>query len=168
MRKIFIINGRGGCGKDTFVDMIKELDDSVMSISSVGEIKEISKKYFGWRGEKEAQDRKMLSDLKILQTDYCDGPFNYMMAALKQYPNNHIFFHIREPEEIKKFKSATGAITVLVERDGFQNKEYGNMADDNVSSYRYDSIIINSTIPYLKIYAKSFYDMYIKEKKHDS
>ena len=66
MKHIIIINGCGGVGKDTFVNMCAKYT-SVVNYSSVKEIKEIAK-YIGWDGSKEERDRKFLSDLKLLTT----------------------------------------------------------------------------------------------------
>ena len=75
-KKIFIINGSGGVGKDTFVELVSEFA-SIMNFSSVDKVKDIAKE-IGWNGTKTEKDRKFLSDLKILTAEYCDMPFQSM------------------------------------------------------------------------------------------
>jgi len=144
--KSFILNGQGAVGKDTFISFIKSMSrDKIANISSVAEIKELAKYYFCWDNDKTSKGRKLLSDLKDLQTEYCDGPFIHMKKEWKFYNtfNSHSFFHIREPKEIQKMVDLTGAKTILITRDT-DNKKYGNHADDEVFDYDYDIIINNS------------------------
>ena len=88
-KHIFIINGCGGVGKDTFVKLVSEELDKTMkklhtvtNFSSVDKVKELAKK-IGWKGEKSERDRKFLSDLKILVSDYSDMPFQSMKEKVK-------------------------------------------------------------------------------------
>ena len=62
--EIFIINGSGGCGKDTFVELFSKHygPDKVWNYSSVDKVKRIAKE-IGWTGAKTEKDRKFLSDL---------------------------------------------------------------------------------------------------------
>lgn len=80
-KQIFVINGSGGVGKDTFVELVSvELNDklkrfhTVVNFSSVDKVKEIARE-IGWDGRKTEKDRKFLSDLKSLTIynviDYC-------------------------------------------------------------------------------------------------
>lgn len=72
-KQIFVINGTGGAGKDTFVKMVSRQMDkmsnyaAVINVSSVDRIKEAAK-IIGWNGGKEEKDRKFLSDLKELSS----------------------------------------------------------------------------------------------------
>ena len=61
-KRIFIINGSGGVGKDTFVELVStELNDmlkkfhTVINFSSVDRVKEIARE-IGWEGEKLEKD----------------------------------------------------------------------------------------------------------------
>ena len=111
-KRIFIINGSGGVGKDTFVELVStELNDmlkkfhTVINFSSVDRVKEIARE-IGWEGEKLEKDRKFLSDLKILTSEYCDMPFesmkNKVTEFIKDEESKFLFLHIREPEEITR------------------------------------------------------------------
>lgn len=144
-KQIFIINGSGGVGKDTFVELVsKMLTLSVMNFSSVDKVKEVAR-IIGWTGGKTERDRKFLSDLKLLCTDYNNMPFNSMREKVKEFTESNatmLFLHIREPEEIEKARVAFGAKTVLIKRDAVKHIT-SNMADGNVFNYQYDIIVDN-------------------------
>lgn len=152
-KHIFIINGSGGVGKDTFVELVStELNDilkkfhTVVNFSSVDKVKEIAKE-IGWDGKKSEKDRKFLSDLKILTSDYCDMPFQSMRSKVSEFMNDEesilLFLHIREPEEITRAVKEFGANTILVIRNTVKHIT-SNMADENVFNYNYEFIIDNS------------------------
>lgn len=143
-KKVFIINGSGGVGKDTFVSLVADLIP-VVNFSSVDKVKEIAK-LAGWNGGKTDKDRKFLSDLKLLFTDYNDMPFNSMKEKVEEFLNGNsemLFLHIREPEEVEKAKNAFNAKTILIKRDSVAQIT-SNMADKNVFNYNYDIVIENN------------------------
>ena len=81
-KHIFIINGSGGVGKDTFCSMVNEISiNRSYSYSSVTKIKEIASE-LGWEGKKTEKDRKFLSDLKDLSTKYNDLPFRQICKQI--------------------------------------------------------------------------------------
>lgn len=144
-KQVFIINGRGGVGKDAFVTFIgKSSCKPVMNFSSVDKVKDIAR-IIGWTGGKTEKDRKFLSDLKLLCADYSNMPFNSMKEKVREFAENDstmLFLHIREPEEIEKAKVEFGAKTILVKRDEIKQIT-SNMADKNVFNYMYDIIVDN-------------------------
>lgn len=164
-KHIFIINGSGGVGKDTFVELVStELNDrlkkfhTVVNFSSVDKVKEIAKE-IGWDGKKTEKDRKFLSDLKILCNNYCDMPFQSMrrkiLDFIKDKNSKVLFLHIREPEEIARAVKEFGAKTILIVRPIKQI--VSNIADKGVYDYQYDFVISNDgTIEELKEKAKDF------------
>lgn len=142
-KQVFIINGSGGCGKDTLVSLVADIAYT-MNFSSVDKIKEIAR-IIGWNGGKTEKDRKFLSDLKLLCTDYNDMPLSSMKDKYKEFIDSHatfLFLHIREPEEIERAKKIFNAKTILVKRDIVKHIT-SNMADANVFNYDYDIIINN-------------------------
>jgi hypothetical protein len=144
IKQVFIINGSGGVGKDTFVSLVSNYTPT-MNFSSVDKVKEVAK-IIGWDGGKTEKDRKFLSDLKLLCTDYNNMPFNSMSDKVKEFQNNDkclLFLHIREPEEIEKAKVAFDAKTILIKRESIEQIT-SNMADANVYNYDYDITINNS------------------------
>lgn len=180
MRKnqIFIINGSGGVGKDTFIEMVNLTASNqnirIGNYSSVTKVKEIAR-IIGWNGEKSEKDRRFLSDLKLLTTEYNNMTLNDM----KRYANNYmnivdkddtrmLFLHIREPEEIskavKEFKKICKVKTILVKRDAIKHIT-SNTADENVYNYDYDIIINNNgTLEELKEKSNCFLNDFLNNK----
>ena len=106
----------------------------------------------GWAGEKTDKARRFLSDLKRLTVEYNNYPTVWGKARFDEFmqsENEIMFFHIREPEEIKKYVEATdGMAKTLLIRGGARmerrRKEgYGNSADDGVENYEYDLYYVN-------------------------
>lgn len=165
-KRIFIINGSGGVGKDTFVELVStELNDmlkkfhTVINFSSVDRVKEIARE-IGWDGKKTEKDRKFLSDLKVLTSQYCDMPFESMKNKVDEFLKDEksvfLFLHIREPEEIARAVKEFDAKTILVVRNSVQ-PIVSNMADENVFNFNYDFLIENNGVLHeLKIKAKEF------------
>ena len=146
MKRIVIINGTGGSGKNTFIDFCSRYA-KVYDFSSVDKVKEIARA-IGWNGQKEEKDRKFLSDLKKLTTEYNDMAFNSIKDAVNKFydsENEIMFIHIREPEEIERAVKTFSAYSLLIKRDGVQNIS-SNYSDANVDNYDYDYIIKNITL----------------------
>ena len=145
-KQIIIINGTGGSGKDTFVEYCMKYA-KVVNFSSIDKVKEIAT-LIGWDGKKTEKDRKFLSDLKKLTTDYNDMAFNSIIDTVSDFEesdNEILFVHIREPEEIHRAKISFNAKTLLVKRVGLSNITT-NYSDANVDNYDYDYIIENTTL----------------------
>ena len=151
-KKIFVINGSGGVGKDTFVQFVSEFycrltNKQVINYSSVDEIKKIAKD-IGWTGSKTERDRKFLCDLKLIVSEYNDLPFAAMRGKVDAFKSSTdediLFLHIREPEEIKRAVQEFNAITILVKRDNIPHIT-SNLADDRVFNYDYDIVIDNNS-----------------------
>ena len=106
IKKIIIINGSGGVGKDAFAKRVIEetvkmakrivpvenedycVDPEVFyrinNISTIDCIKTIAR-MFNWSGSKNERDRKMLSDLKDLITVYNDYPFKRITIQITDW-----------------------------------------------------------------------------------
>lgn len=145
-KRIFITNGTGGCGKDTFARFLDEFCPGVFKYSSINRVKHIAYEC-GWHGTKSEKDRKFLSDLKLLLTDYSDLPFEDVMKRVEEFKRDDqygiMLIDIREPDEIERAKKAFDAETVLIASDRVPVIE-SNMADANVYNYEYDYIIENN------------------------
>ena len=173
-KQIFIINGTAGVGKDAFVNAVEIALESinkdywVENYSSVTRVKEIAKSC-GWNSEvKTEKDRKFLSDLKLLLTEYNDLPFKDLGYVVDGFLHDGfenskmLFLHIREPKEVTKAANAFNAKTILVKRDSVTHIT-SNMADENVFNYNYDIIIENNGTPEdLQEKANLFVNDYIK------
>ena len=156
---IIVINGYGGSGKDTFVELVSKYN-KVYNFSSVDKVKEIAK-LIGWNGKKDEKDRKFLSDLKKLTTDYNDMPFNSIKDAVNDFYESDkeiMFIHIREPEEIERVVKEFYAKTLLIKRDDI-DKITSNYSDASVENYNYDYVIENTTLEKLEESAKEFYNL---------
>ena len=155
-KTIVIINGTGGSGKDTFVSFVSKYS-KVLNFSSIDKVKEVAK-IIGWDGGKTEKDRKFLSDLKKLTTEYNDMAFKSTKDAVNEFLNSDcdiMFIHIREPEEIERAVKAFGAKTLLVKREGLDNIS-SNYSDASVENYNYDFVIYNSTLEKLDSDASAF------------
>lgn len=164
---LVVINGPPGAGKDTFVECCKEiLGNNCFNISTVDPIKEIAK-ICGWDGTKTAENRKFLSELKRVLTEWNNFPYritmqrimNYMVAGEGKDPSKPIviFVHCREPEEIDKFKLMHSAVTLIVHRPFSDQVAQSNPSDANVFNYAYDYEVYNDgTIDDLRLKAQAF------------
>lgn len=163
-KQIFIINGSGGSGKDTFVKyikhfMYKQFKENVWTYDSVWRIKRFARE-IGWDGRKTEKDRKFLAELKKILVEYNDNPFNDIKKQIKKFNNNDsvfLFIHIREPNEIKRVVEMFGAKTILIKRNNIEQIT-SNTSDANVEEYlSYDYIIENDgTLKELKEKAEKF------------
>lgn len=162
-KQIFIINGSGGVGKDAFVSLVSKYIPT-WNYSSVDKVKEIARE-IGWDGGKTEKDRKFLSDLKLLCTEYNDMPLCSMAKKVYEFQNpseeaQFLFLHIREPEEIERAKNLFNAKTILIRRDSIKHIT-SNMADANVFNYHYDYVFNNDgTLEDFEHIAKKFVDLY--------
>ena len=143
---VFVINGRGGVGKDTLCDFAARAF-SVKNESSVTPVKALAAQV-GWHGEKTDRARKFLSDLKALMIAYNDYPTVWATEQYRDFMASDqeiMFFHIREAEEIDKFIRATNgkAKALLIRRAAVHQGAYGNRSDDQVEQYHYHYVFDN-------------------------
>lgn len=172
-----------GVGKTTFEAKCKELvaanstfwyDEkqrmAVDIISTVDFVKQIAREC-GWDGVKTPRNRKFLSDLKDLLTEWNDVPFQkvfdhvmYLDVFAKGF-DWLLFVDCREPTEIQKMKERLNATTVLVRRLGDEVNETSNHADADVFEYEYDYTIKNyGDLSDLVVECEAFLD-FMKERE---
>ena len=166
-KHIFITNGVGGCGKDTFSNFVNDFIPTFKH-SSIDKVKSIARQC-GWEGGKTEKDRKFLSDLKLLTTEYNDMPFEDLKRIVKIFlyntPYPVLIIDIREPEEIERAKKEFGAETILIRNDRIKPITI-NMADANVENYIYDYVIENNgTLEEFRETVKQFVEENIKTKE---
>lgn len=165
MKKVIVINGSGGVGKDTFIDLFTERMNfyglKVDRFSSVDKVKELAM-LAGWDGAKDEKSRKFLSDLKFLTSEFCDMPFLSMKQRYEYFCSSYnsvLFLHIREPKEIERACKEFSAISLLITNSNVP-QIISNEADGNVFNYYYNFIIDNSgTLEELKKKAAEFADL---------
>lgn len=143
-KRIFIVNGMARSGKDTFANF---LDDfvPVFKYSSIDKVKCIAAQC-GWDGGKTERDRKFLSDLKMLTTEYSDMPFVDVSIMVDRFrlddTRDVMLIDIREPEEIEKAKKAFDAETIYIHNPNVM-EIVSNFGDAHVSEYHYDHVVRN-------------------------
>jgi hypothetical protein len=132
----------------------------------------------GWTGSKLSKDRKFLSDLKDLASEYNDYPFQYTLKevkeAVKDYRRYHdlsnefiCFIHARELEDIDRWVYDYGARALVIRRPEVEGS-FGNHADDNVFEVDYDYEVWNTGSLYqLKEAAENFITK-IREEEWES
>lgn len=175
--KIIVINGQGGAGKDEFVGFCGYEDEGIYNFSMVDGIKQVAET-MGWTGSKLSKDRKFLSDLKDLASEYNDYPFQYTLKkvkeAVKDYRRYHdlsnefiCFIHARELEDIDRWVCDYGARALVIRRPEVEGS-FGNHADDNVFEVDYDYEIWNiGSLYQLKEAAENFI-IKIREEEWES
>ena len=152
--KIIVINGRSESGKDTFVHFIQQkIGRRCLNISSIDFVKEIATECV-WNGEKTPNNRKFLSDLKDLLTEWDDIPMKKIMCDIALFEiemieyyglksdDLFVFVHVREPQEIVRLKEKLNAYTLFITRPD-HIIEPSNHADAEVDNYQYDYYINN-------------------------
>ena len=152
--KIYILNGKAGSGKTTFFKLIEEkCRNYVYNYSTVDLVKKVAYGC-GWDGSKTPENRKFLSDLKDLLTEWDDVPYKDCLKEIKRitsladiYDVEHddwaIFIDCREPKEIQKFVDRLGAKTIFIDRK-IEDYNASNHADANVENFEYDIVIDNN------------------------
>jgi cytidylate kinase len=173
-RKVVIINGLPGSGKDTFCELCKHVittnKKAVFNYSTIDIIKNLAID-LGWEGDKTPKSRDFLARLKQLMVWWDDTPFIYITDRADRIIRSYrdmpidvcVFVHSRESEEIDRFKEYYGnrAITLLIKRD--VEVESTNSSDNNVYNYQYDYVIENNgDKEQLKESAKTFIENIMK------
>lgn len=146
-KTVVVINGSGETGKDTLCEFIAEYYRT-RNVSSIDPYKSLAI-MLGWDLKKDEKSRKFLSDLKHLSTEFNDFPQTFLVREYQDFLESNdtiMFVHIREPEEIEKFKKNINGncITLLIRRD--IDKKWNNSSDDNVENYEYD-LVYNNNLP---------------------
>lgn len=162
-RVIFIISGKGGCGKDTLIKeyskRTSEYWNPVLNISTIDPVKEFCG-YFGYKESEKDFDynRALLHNTKNIFTDSTNLPVNDVLSkVIIDYYNNKslvIFIHCREPENIDIMKNCLMDLhlvnveikTLLVTRDATNDRVYGNHCDDDADKYDFDYTIDNTDL----------------------
>ena len=138
-----LINGPAQSGKDTFIKIFEEKNPNlkVANVSSIDPFRTIPISW-GWNGVKDESYRKALYYLKKAAIVLNDYPVEFLLEVRGKYVATFekyvIFYHIREPEEIKKLKEKLPFLqTIFLERDN--NKPLSLEEDEiNIRKYEYD------------------------------
>lgn len=168
-KQIFILNGTGGSGKDTFCDLLDKYID-VFHYSSIRIPKDMAK-CVELNGAKTEKYRKFLADLKALLTGYNDCIFQDLKNCVAQFQKQDIssilLIDIREPEEITRAVKEFDAKTILIKNPNIEPIT-SNTSDANVEMYNYDYTIDNDgTIEDFEKKIKEFYKTVILSANKD-
>lgn len=145
IKTVYVINGSGGVGKDTFISMVSKIV-KCESYSSVEAVKTAAK-ILGWNGEKDEKSRKFLSDLKFLSTEYNDFSFQSIIARIRRFYSDEespiLFLHIRETKEIQRLRALFPDIQTILITNKNVKQITSNEADAGVYNLEYDYVINN-------------------------
>lgn len=176
--KIIIINGLGGCGKSTFIDLCKNycIEENngvnVYELSSIDFVKDVAT-FCGWDGSKTTKNRTFLHNIKVILEEWDDIPNKKVLEKIDRFvgfdSNNVFFVNIREPYNIEKFKEAAKrrnfeCFTLIVEN---KNKETNEVTEliNQINDYNYDIIVNNNgNLQHLYSLAKEFMNILIENK----
>lgn len=143
LKECIIINGSGGVGKDTVVEMVSK-KYNVRNVSTVDKVNEAGL-LLGCLG-KSLKDRAFKSDLKLLADKYYTHSLIYVLEEYVKFldhPDQQIMFiHCREPDNIAEVSESVNCTTLLITNARVPLID-SNMADKNVFNYKYDHIIRN-------------------------
>ena len=186
MVRFVIINGLGGCGKSTFIELCQEYCDNpdnlkahnwmVSELSTVDFVKEVAR-ICGWKGKKDKKDREFLHDLKEDMEKWDNIPNKKVLEdaenIIKNYLGlNHLFFvNIREPQSIESFSQLVmeqgyeTPIKILMESNMSSN-EVDSIAEE-INKIKYDRIYKNNgTLKDLANTAEDFIEEIIHAKRY--
>ena len=147
-----IINGIGGCGKDTFIKEFKKIcgdEINVYSFSSIDPFRGIVQRWGSIK--KDENHRKALSLIKEAATLINDYPLRHLLDCRCGVNAAHrdavIFYHIREPEEIEKLVGEleelhSDPVTLLIYRYNIETPN--NKSDQSVFNFDYGVEIGNN------------------------
>lgn len=145
MKKVFILNGVGTVGKGKFVEFVSKYIPTFKY--SIADLSKEAATVLGWNGGKAEKDRKFLSDIVDLATEYNDAPFQDVVSIVTDFKNNKIetnvlFIDMRDPKDIARAVDTFGAETILIRNPNVMKIE-SNHADRDVENYEYDYIVEN-------------------------
>lgn len=159
LKKVYILNGYGTVGKGEFVKAISKYISTYKY--SIVDLPKDAAKVLGWDGGKTEKDRKFLSDVMDLSTEYNDAPFKDVLSIVTDFKNNLfenevLIIDMRDPKDITRAVETFGAETILIRNPNVRKIE-SNHADRDVENYEYDYIIENNdTLEQLERVAKLF------------
>jgi len=140
---VIVINGSGGVGKHSLIDFASNYYE-IRDTSSIVPIKKLAMD-IGWEGEYDEKGRRLLVDIKQALIRYNDLPTKYVVGEYKKFKaveQDVMFVHIREPEEIAKFRAIVPCKTVLIVRDGAP--KWNIDTEERTGEFQYDYIFDNS------------------------
>jgi len=162
---VIIMNGRAGVGKDSLMDFARDYY-TVRNISSVLRVKEYALA-MGWDGEYDNRGRQFLADIKMALVKYDPMVITSWLfdeyRKFKSVEQDVMFIHIREADEIDKFKSLVPhAKAILVTRKTGLDVAV-DTSESTLNSYRWDYVFANDEA--LDVTGKKFVELIDKIRK---
>lgn len=156
---IFIINGTGGVGKDTFAKLYEKNIKSrfennviVHNISTITPIRQMLKCCVDDVNLRDEKTRQLLSSVKNALEEYNDYTTeyaaNHIYKFIESIETGTLFIHLREPHLIDKLKDRckeTIINTILIDKSDVDSFDNESDDIDNIRNYRYDIDVINDT-----------------------
>lgn len=144
-KQVIVLNGVGHSGKDSFCDFLSKYIPTYHY--SIAALPKEAAKILGWDGDKREKDRRFLSDIVDLSTEYNDAPFQDLVSIVADFKNNKIetellVIDIRDPKDIARAVETFDAKSVLIRNPKVESIET-NHADRDVENYNYDYVIDN-------------------------
>ncbi len=147
MKKVYVINGPAGTGKDTFIHIFGELLAGklhVATYSAVDEVKQYLREQEDWDGvTKDAYWRNRMYEVKMQMVADNDRPTRYLLESVYNAPDDSvIFLHIREPQEILKVLAALPEAETI-HLDSERVARFDNPADAQTNDFIYTHYLRN-------------------------
>lgn len=158
-KQVFIINGTGSSGKDTWVNYLSKYIPTYHY--SIANLPKEAATLLGWDGGKTERDRKFLSDMVDISTEYNDAPFQDVVSIVTDFKNDRLeadvlVIDMRDPRDIARAVETFGAKTIFIKNPRVETIT-SNHADRDVENYKYDYVIHNDgTLEDLDKKAKEF------------
>jgi len=147
MKKVYVINGPAGTGKDTLIYIFRQFTSGALNVrtfSAVDEVKRYLIEHEGWDGiTKDAFWRNRMYEVKMEMVANGDRPTTYLYESAYATPDNSVvFLHIREPQEIVKIlRRIPEAETIHL--DSTRVERFDNPADSQTSEFEYNHYLRN-------------------------
>lgn len=145
--RIFIINGIGGSGKDTFIEQLKIINKNLIihNLSTIDPVREMVHSKGVVENKTSKVYRQLLHDTKMSWVKECDGAFNYISDKINSIKDSHsiVFIHSREVDEIARFKENFKATTILLKSNNIKNNECDSVLNQ-INEYKYDINLFNN------------------------
>lgn len=144
-KQVFIINGTGSSGKDTWVNYLSKYIPTYHY--SIANLPKEAATLLGWGGGKTEKDRKFLSDIVDISTEYNDAPFQDVVSLVADFKNGRLgadvlVIDMRDPLDIARAVETFGAKTIFIKNPRVEAIT-SNHADRDVEDFNYDFVINN-------------------------
>lgn len=144
-KQVIIVNGVGGSGKDTFCGFLSKYIST--HYYSIAQLPKEAATVLGWDGGKTEKDRKFLSDIVDISTEYNDAPFQDVVSLVADFKSGKLeadllAVDMRDPKDIARAVEIFGAKTLLIRNPRVEMIK-SNHADRDVEDFEYDYVIDN-------------------------